>query len=327
MGRRVNRAALCIVEGRSNDLNTIQFSDAFSDYLVNQRARDLSDNYLALQRLTAEYWRRRHGDGPLAEITPAHIRAWLLWLAGKERDDAPNGGMSSSSVDIHYRNMKAFWLWCEAEEYVDPGRAPIRKVERPKLEEKIPDALTPAEVTHLLRKVRTNGDRNAYRDYCLHLFFAVTCVRLEELAGLTWDDLNLEQGYAKVKGKGRKERLVPLSPALCKALVHYRRKWRQAVPGENAVFTSERGLRLDRDGIRTIVVRDLRAYVPRPICKIGPHTWRRTGITMLLDSGVGLADVKDIAGHTDISTTLRYRKKAAVQVVTGMRAHPVDEIL
>ena len=311
---------------------TIHFSEAFEDYLISQTARNLSDGYKALLVTTRDYWLRRHGDEALEAITPEQIRGWLLWLAGRDpdHDDAPRGGLglASPTIDRHFRGLKSLMLWCEREEYYAHGKAPIRKVDRPKVVEREPDALTPDEIRQLLKRVRSNGDRNAYRDYCIHLFFSVTCARLGEVSNLNWSKVFPAQGYALVFGtKDNAERPVPLSPELCQVLTRYRRKHRIAVEGEQAVFTNESGRRLGPRGMRSVVVRDIRRYVPREICKIGPHTWRRTGATILLDSGVSIQDMRDILGHADIRTTLRYRKKTAVQAVQALRAFPIDALL
>jgi integrase len=314
-------------------LPQIHFSEAFDDYLMSQRARNLSDGYKAMLITTRDYWLRRHGDAALEAIAPEHIRAWLIWLGNgdPERDDAPRaprGNITSPTIDRHFRGLKSFMLWCEREEYYALGRAPIRKVDRPKVIQREPDALTPEEIQHLLKRVRSNGDRNAYRDYCIHLFFSVTCARLGEVANLNWSRVFPAQGYALVFGqKDNAERPVPLSPELCLALTRYRRKYRIANEGEEAVFTNESGRRLERRGMRSVVVRDIRRYIARPICKVGPHTWRRTGATILLDAGVSIQDMKDILGHADIRTTLTYRKKTAVQAVLSIRAFPIDALL
>lgn len=310
--------------------SSIRFCEAFDDYLISQTARNMSESYKYLLDLTRRYWERRHGDLSLDEIEPTHIRAWMIWMTGADptRDDAPNDGLSSAGIAVHYRNLKAFLNFCEREEYIPFGQSPMRKVGAPKVEEREPEIFTPEEVRHLLKRVRVSGDRCAYRDYCLHLFFSVTCARLEEVANLDWAKIFFTQGFALVYGhKDHEERPVPLSPELCRALTRYRRKYRQAVEGEDAVFTTERGTRLSRGGMQAVIIRDIKQYIERPICKIGPHSWRRTGTTMYLDSGVPIQDMQDVLGHADIRTTMRYRKKGAIQVVQSLRAFPIDNIL
>jgi integrase/recombinase XerC len=311
-------------------MTTINFSDAYTDFLLAKSSASLSANYLALLTLTQTYWLARWPDGALADITPEHIRLWLLWLMGQEpdRDDSPNAGMSSAAMHVHYRNLRAFLLWCEREEYLEAGRAPIRKVQQPRVTEREPDLLEPDEVNEILKRVKASPDKNAFRDYCIHFFFAVTGVRRIELARLNWSDLNIPGLYAKVLGKGNRERLVPLSPELARALLKYKRLYRVAADGadQDAVFTNEQGRRLAPEGIRQIIVRDIKRCVKRPLCKVGPHCYRRYTATMLLDH-LPPADVRDILGHRSLETTLRYRRKSALKVVEGVNRVSLADML
>lgn len=307
-----------------------QFIEAFDGYLIGQRARKLSSAYQALLELTRHYWLTRHSNSALSDVTPDTIRRWLIWLSGKDETSttpAPrNGrGLSGASVDIHYRNLKAFWLWCEREELLDYGRSPIRKVERPKFTEKLPDVLSEAEARAVLKRVRGDSDRHAFRDYCILLFFLDTGVRLNELAQLTVHDINLNQGYVKVLGKGDRERLVPLGLELRRALSRYLLKHRQAAEGEDALFVNGQGFRFEKEGVRTMTVRALRDYVPRRLSKIGPHTLRHTCATLDLLLNEDIDATRDMLGHRDVKTTQRYNHVAAI--MRQNRQSPMDAAL
>jgi integrase/recombinase XerD len=307
-------------QGAYDVITQLKFSEAFEDCIIAKRAKGVSDGYIKILDRTGAYWIADNGDGLLSEITPTQLRQWLIGLQATR-------GLSSSGADIFFRNIKTFFLFCEREEYLEPGRSPIRKIERPQVEEKEPDVLTPHEVQHLLRKVRTSGDRHAFRDYTIHLFLSVTCVRVSELVALDWSNIFLREGYASVYStKTNKQRFVPITPELARALTNYRRKHRYTVEGDDAVFTNERGQRLQTGGVRQIVLRDFKEFISRPICKCGPHTWRRTGCTNYLDSDVPIQDMQVIMGHSSIVTTLRYRKKGALQTVLALNGRPGDKI-
>lgn len=306
----------------------MNLSDAYTDFLLDRKGRHASRNYLDLLNRTCQYWLARWSDAELTTITPEQIRLWLAWLMGNDDTHAATLKLSSAAMYVHYRNLKAFLLWCEREEYLPIQRAPIRKVERPRVSEREPDLLEPEEVNAILKAVKNSGHKNSFRDYVVHLFFASTGARLKEVSQLNWDDVNLAHQYAKVKGKGGKERLVPLSVELARALLKYKRLHRlpAAAPDADAVFTNEQGGRLKADGLRTMVVRDIRANITRPLCKLGPHSYRRYTATMMLEE-LPIGDVKDILGHADIKTTLRYRKKSALRVVEGANARNLSQIL
>lgn len=303
-----------------------KFSEAYAGHLLSLQSRNLSQRYLTLKKLTCQYWKERFGDAPLANITADEIRRWLVWLAGK--DDTPNAppapgegkGMAGISVDVHYRNLKSFWLWCEKEDLIT--KSPIRRVERPKFTQTVPDILTEGEAQDLLKQVRNSGNRTAYRDYCILLFFMDTGVRLEELVGLSVDDVNIRDGYSKVLGKGKKERLVPMGLELRQALSKYQLKYRWAVEGEDAFFVNERGYRFGLEGVRGLVVRALRAHVPRRLTKYGPHCLRHFFVTYDLVNNGDIEATREIAGHSDSKTTRRYNHLAAI--VRANRISPMD---
>lgn len=304
--------------------STPLFSASYQSYLLGQEARHLSANYRNLQALSCDYWLKLHPDKPMGDYTPDDIRAWLVWLASP---DAPGAHpLSSSSVDIHYRCLKSFFLWAEREEILPFGGSAIRKVPRPRHTEKLPDVLSPAETKQLLNAVLKNtSDPNRFRNFCILLTFADTGIRLEELEGLTLDTVNLEQGYARVLGKGDRERIVRIGLELRRALSKYRLQFRKSVQGEPAMFTNDMGFRFDRGGIRSMVVRMLHAHVERPLRKYGPHTLRHTYATLDIMQNNDLEGTSRSMGHRDTQTTMRYVHLAEMLRTNGRS--PMDAVM
>lgn len=306
-------------------MNPIKLNDAYGDYLLALEAEGKSKNYLYLQSLTRLYWLTRWPDDYLGHITTGHWREWLIWLIS---NDGPSGGLGSSSRAIHDRNLRAFFNWCEREEYLEYRKGPQHKVKKPAVEEKQPDVLTSDEAALLLRRVKNSGEPNAFRDYCIHLALSVTLCRVGELENWNWSDVFLNERHVKVYGeKSKRERLVPLSPELCRALIKYKRQYRKALEGERAVFTNDEGRRLQRQGIQTMVRRDVTEFIRRPIKGIGPHLWRHTGATLYFTQpGLKDADVQNMLGHSNPQTTARYRHSNGVNNVKAFKAFPMDEL-
>lgn len=317
----------------TNSKPKITFTAGFSAYLLAQRARNLTTNYTSILERTRDCFLKRFGDLALDDLQAEHARTYLLWLAGKDKaEDAPvaprnqrGQALSGATVCIHYRNLKAFCRWLEDEELI--GRSPMRKVKAPRSDEKLPEALTEAEVHVLLNQVRENGDRHAWRDYCIHLMFLDTGIRLQELAALNVGDLNFESGYAKVFGKGRRERIVPLGVELRRDLNRYLLKYREVAEGEMALFVNEHGQRFDRGGIRTMVVRDLRRYVPRTLAKCGPHTERHTSATLRLRKTHDLKITSMVLGHSTTRTTERYVHLTGADVLRDAAGSAMDDVM
>jgi len=298
--------------------NRISFTDAFSAYMLNLNAQDLSAKHLQNMHPVREAFINRMGDLALDEITPEVLRHWLLWLQGKDTDlekPAPPAGMktatlSSAGVDRHFRTLKAFLNWCEQEELIH--RSPFRKVKRPQVEHKSPDVLTEVEAYHLLDCVRTNGDRNSYRDYCLHLLLLDSGVRLNECYMLNVADVNLTEGFMIVRhGKGKagaksRQRNAVLGLECRRALSLYVLKYRRAVQGETALFVNEHGYRLAKSSIQHIITKDLKKYVHRDLVRWGPHTHRHTFVTFGLRYSGDIERTRKRAGHSNVKTTQGY---------------------
>lgn len=302
----------------------------FRAYRLAQQSRNLTHSYINLQSLTLDYFTQRVGDKAMSAVTADDCRTFLLWLAGHEEQPPtplPTSGkgkpLSGASVDIHFRNLKAFMRWAEDEELI--ARSPMRKVKRPVYEEKETEALSEVELVRLLDCVKGDGDRNALRDYTVILFIALTGTRLAEVADLCLDRINLEEGYARVLGKGRVWRDVPLELELRRALQLYIVKHRRPVAGETALFLNEYGTKFGRQGIRTMVVRALRRYVPRPVTKYGPHLLRHTWFTLHLRATKDLKRTSKIGGHKQTRTTdERYTHLALSDVLRTAEENPVS---
>lgn len=309
--------------------------DAFEMFLLSKRSKGVSRSTRMLYEYAMRFWEVRWPGLALADVNANQVRTFLVWLQGNEAGGpvaAPttDEGRAFSSSTIHniYRNLRTFFHWCEVEELIT--KSPMGKVEAPMLTETIPDCLTEEEAANLLEAVRRNGDRNSFRDYVIHLFFLTTGVRLFELVALNVDSVNLPAGWAKVLGKGRKERIVGLGKDLPLEIKRYLLKHRTSQPNEAALFTNEQGHRLDRRGVQSIVSRDLKQYLGRDLNRTGPHTYRHTSITFRLRQTRDLKATSLAAGHSDTRTTERYTHLAFNDVYVGPDGEPyspMDSVL
>ena len=183
---------------------------------------------------------------------------------------------------------------------------PLGRVRAPKVVPRLPLVLTSGEVEDLLRQPDPTQPLGSRDRAMLELLYA-TGVRASELVHLSLNDVNLEVGYVRVKGKGAKERIVPMGGAASRALKGYlegpRRNW--ALRSLDATLFLGRGGRgISRQGFWKVLKKYARsAGIRKPIT---PHTLRHSFATHLLERGADLRSVQSMLGHVDIATTQVY---------------------
>jgi integrase/recombinase XerC len=163
------------------------------------------------------------------------------------------------------------------------------------------------------------------RDRAVLECFYSTGVRVSELVGLNWADVDFRLEIVRVMGKGSKERIVPIGEIALEALQDYareqRKRWNFPCKGATAVFLNNRGTRITTRSVARIVGKHLKQagiYV-----KMGPHGLRHSFATHLLNSGADLRSIQELLGHTSLSTTQRYTHLNLDQLTAVYdKAHP-----
>ena len=231
-------------------------------------------------------------------------------------------GRKKSSTARKVAALKGFFRYL-----LEAGRIekdPSLLIQTPKQEKPLPSFLSVDDVFQLLGglKIKTALD---VRDRAMLEFFYSTGVRVSELVGLDWGDVDFQLGIARVVGKGSKERIVPVGSVAIGALRDYsleqRKKWPAACKGETPVFLNSRGARITTRSVARIVDKHLRAAgIP---VKMGPHGLRHTFATHLLNSGADLRSIQEMLGHASLSTTQRYTHLNLEQLTAVYdKAHP-----
>jgi integrase/recombinase XerC len=204
---------------------------------------------------------------------------------------------------------------------------PARSIGSPKFDRHLPAHLDRTQIETVLRATQTRATEGRHSDARTHaiveLFYSCG-LRLAELAGINRSDLDLLAGQVKVRGKGRKERLVPIGSVAQRALRNYEsRRDALEVPGldREAFFVSDRGRRLDVRSIQRSVVKWLRQVDEGR--GLTTHSLRHTFATHLLDAGADLRAVQELLGHASVSTTQIYTHTSVERLKQVHRkAHP-----
>jgi integrase/recombinase XerC len=195
---------------------------------------------------------------------------------------------------------------------------PVRQVRTPRLDKKLPAFLDEEEVTRLL-EAATGDTFTDRRDRALLETIYGGGLRVSEATGLDLPDLQLDQGFAVVRGKGGKERLAPLGTGSTRAIEDYlperARRVEKLRSGVDALFINKNGTRLNVRSVRRILER--RASLAGIRKAITPHTLRHSFATHLLNRGADLRAVQELLGHANLTTT---------QIYTHVTTHRLKEV-
>jgi integrase/recombinase XerC len=229
------------------------------------------------------------------EVTPLHLRMWVAHLLEK--------GLTASSRARMLSSVRAFFRFLVRERVVE--RNPASGLRSPRLPRRLPHFLTTDEVGRLLG-APDEADRFAVRDRAiLETLYSSGC-RIGELQTLDDADLDLSGGVARVRGKGKRERLAPLGRFAVEALRVWLRSRLTLLAGrpERALFLNRFGGRLTARSIS----RMLKKYIAREglSTRTSPHTLRHSFATHLLDAGADLRSVQELLGHKNLETTQIY---------------------
>jgi integrase/recombinase XerD len=188
---------------------------------------------------------------------------------------------------------------------------PTAHLRAPRQGRKLPQVLSRDEVGRLLAQPR-GTDAAAQRDRALLELMYACGLRASEAVDLEVGDLDLESGVLRARGKGSKERIVPIGTAAAHAVAHYLAHARPHLVGdrlEARLFVNRRGGGLTRQGLYKIVQRHARGA--GLAAKMSPHTLRHTFATHLLAGGCDLRSLQEMLGHADIATTQLYTHLSA----------------
>ena len=272
----------------------------FLSYLELERG--LSRNTLNAYRtdlLQFGEYLQRHGAKAL-NARPADIGDFLAELATGE--DRP----ACSAATIHRKAacLRSFYKHLRREELIADD--PTAALTAPRRARRLPQVLNYAEVQKLLAAPR-GSEPAALRDRALLELMYACGLRASETIGLEVGDIDLEHGFLRARGKGSKERLVPLGRKAAAAVGVYVRRGRPELVGAATVsklFVNFRGGPLTRQGLYKIVQRHARAAGLGG--RMSPHTLRHSFATHLLAGGCDLRAVQEMLGHADIATTQMY---------------------
>ena len=298
-----------------------------SEWLLHlQKERQLSPHTVTaytsdLSRFTAYLGARAQGaDWDWGTVDRNTIRGFLGWLARQ--------GLERRSIARMLSAVRGFYRYLHRDEHVTAN--PARSVRTPKVGRHLPAHLDANTMQVLIDTASIRAQGGAYSDVrnmaMLELFYA-TGMRLSELYALDRSDVDLVSLRAKVRGKGRKERIIPFGAPARLALLNYESRRDELIrtigpkADRAAWFLNPRGRRLSRRGIQ-LAMTGLLALVDAPE-GASVHALRHTFATHLLDAGAELRAVQELLGHASVSTTQIYTHTSVERLKAAYaKAHP-----
>ena len=220
-------------------------------------------------------------------------------------------GLSKRSMARTLSAIRSFYRYLHRNEIVDAN--PARAVGAPRLEKYLPGYLDRAQIDLLFQMAEVRAWEGKFVDVrnlaILELFYS-TGMRLSELQGLSRGDLDVVSQQVKVRGKGRKERIIPIGDHAVLAIRNYESKRDDLLRGigpkadRNALFLAKTGKRIGVRAVQKAVTNFLKQIDED--AGLSVHSLRHTFATHLLDAGADLRAVQELLGHSSISTTQIY---------------------
>ncbi len=251
-----------------------------------------------------------HAGSDPTQVDPRQLRRYSAWLSGE--------GYAPSTIARRLASLRSFYRFLRrGGQCVSDPTAALRNPKQPR---RLPRLLRVDEVIKLLDGIGMETEIGL-RDRAMFETLYGGGLRVSELVGLDLRDLDLGEGLARVRGKGRRERLCPLGDMASRCLGYWvaARKPRHA--DEPAVFLNQRGSRLTTRSVGRIL--EHRLLVAGLVDRASPHTLRHSFATHLLDRGADLRSVQELLGHRKLTSTQVYThvtRERLLNIYQG--AHP-----
>jgi integrase/recombinase XerC len=279
------------------------------NYLIDIRQFQefLTKNYSSSENL---------GAGSLMHIDHMMIRAFLGALYREKKKKV--------TISRKVTALRTFFKYLLREGMVKFN--PADMIQAPRAEKYIPSFLSVDEILTLL-KVQINQGATGLRDKTIIELFYSSGIRLSELTGLNIGDIDFSQGLMKVRGKGRKERVVPVGEPALVAVREYLESRKevsmkyQCGGSRDPIFVGKRGIRLSTRTVARIL--DKIVLMSGLNRKISPHVLRHTFATHMMEAGADLRAIQELLGHESLSTTQKYTSVSVGRLLEIYdKAHP-----
>ena len=271
-----------------------QYIDKFVRYLEIEK--NVSPHTLVNYKIDLRAFSNFLGDTPIEKIDYLFLRKFLAHLKNVQYD--------KRSIARRLACLRSFFKFLCRDGYLKNN--PATGLATPKLDKKLPFFLDVNQTAKFLEMPVDRNDVISLRDKAVMEVLYSTGMRVSELVGLSINDIDFIGGVAKVRGKGKKERLLPVGDTALRATKAYldKRSGDENTRNRQALFLNKNNTRLSDGAVRAIVDKHMHAASLRE--NVSPHTLRHSFATHMLDKGADLRSVQELLGHANLSTTQIY---------------------
>ncbi len=268
----------------------------FLEYLRHERnaSRHTVSSYARDLAQFAAFTREK--ELSFRQVDNIHIRGFMAELHGRK--------LKKSSLARKLAALRSFFQFGVSRGWISTN--PARIVATPRQERRVPSFLSEEEMAGFLETPRTDRPLDLRDRALLELLYA-TGIRVSELVGIDEEDVNIQERLIRVKGKGKKERLIPfgrVAEERLKAYLKARPLLLRKRVGEKALFLNYQGKRLTARSVQRMVDKYIRLAALKK--KISPHSLRHSFASHLLSRGADLRVIQELLGHESLATTQKY---------------------
>lgn len=287
-------------------INYLEFEKRASPHTVDAYRRDL--------RQLEEFVGLSFDLNEISEAQHPELRAWVI--------DLVDSGLSTTSVNRKIATLRSYYKFLLRSRII--SKDPTYKLKGLKNPKKLPEFVQEETILAVLNESVYEPTFEGQRDKMVMEFLYLTGVRLSELVGLQWSDINLIEDSVKVLGKRKKERIIPITKGLKQNILLYKKVFEETFSkvGQSEYFIVSNQ---QKQSYPMMIFRIVRHYLDlfAQTSKRSPHVLRHTFATHLLNKGADLNAVKDLLGHSSLAATQVYTHNSMEKLKAVFeQAHP-----
>jgi len=285
--------------------------EAIAEFLKNRRVKGYSEHTIYDQTLKINFFADYIGhELGIEQLTVAALNGYYLFLVDRK--------LSSVTIKNYITVVRTFLNWCFAQEYI--SQKLTERFRLPKAKQKVIHILTTTEI-HTLLNMFDRSTKKGLRNYCICMLMLDCGLRLNEAATLQIENIQLNEKYMIVDGKGNKQRIVPIGAAAAESIEKY-----LALRGSETgnLFYIANQKPLTHDAISMLFAKLKKTT---GIKRIKPHLLRHTFATMYLENGGNIYSLQVILGHTSLEMVKKYLHLSRKKILRDFyKFSPMDNL-